>query len=165
VAEGRHVQTFGSYGGMMRGGNTEATVVVADAPVESPPTVSHTWSAILAHHEFSGPTVARLRPAGVVVVNASVWEGALDGDGWRIVEIPATDLATDLGNPLAAAMVLAGAYAKATGLVGLDSLVDAAARCVPAYRAQHAALNADALRAGHAAIVPVADAWAEEAAR
>ena len=39
LAEGREVQLFGSYGGMMRGGNTEATLVVADGPVESPPTV------------------------------------------------------------------------------------------------------------------------------
>ena len=32
LSEGRQVQLFGSYGGMMRGGNTEATVVVADGP-------------------------------------------------------------------------------------------------------------------------------------
>ena len=40
IAEGREVQMFGSYGGMMRGGNTEATVVVADGPIEAPPTVA-----------------------------------------------------------------------------------------------------------------------------
>ena len=34
LAEGREVQLFGSYGGMMRGGNTEATLVVADGSVE-----------------------------------------------------------------------------------------------------------------------------------
>ena len=45
VAEGREVQVFGSYGGMMRGGATEATVVVADGPVEAPPTVGEAWSA------------------------------------------------------------------------------------------------------------------------
>ena len=28
--EGRDVQLFGAYGGMMRGGNTDATLVVAD---------------------------------------------------------------------------------------------------------------------------------------
>ena len=28
---------FGSYGGMMRGGNTEATLVFADGPIEAPP--------------------------------------------------------------------------------------------------------------------------------
>ncbi len=46
VAEGREVQLFGSYGGMMRGGATEATVVVADEPIEAPPTVEPAWSAV-----------------------------------------------------------------------------------------------------------------------
>ena len=30
ITDGLDVQVFGSYGGMMRGGNTEATVVLAD---------------------------------------------------------------------------------------------------------------------------------------
>ena len=33
--EGREVMFFGVYGGMMRGGNTDSTVVVADAPITS----------------------------------------------------------------------------------------------------------------------------------
>jgi Pyruvate/2-oxoacid:ferredoxin oxidoreductase gamma subunit len=32
LAEGREVQLFGSYGGMMRGGNTEAAIVVGTGP-------------------------------------------------------------------------------------------------------------------------------------
>ena len=56
IAEGRSVQMFGSYGGMMRGGNTEATVVIADGAIEAPPTVADAWSAIFMHHDFSEPT-------------------------------------------------------------------------------------------------------------
>ena len=62
LREDREVQLFGSYGGMMRGGNTEATVVFADGPIEAPPTVGRAWSAILMHHDYSEPTIARLRP-------------------------------------------------------------------------------------------------------
>ena len=47
VLEGREVQVFGSYGGMMRGGPTESTLVVADGPIEAPPTAGSTWSALL----------------------------------------------------------------------------------------------------------------------
>ena len=39
MVEGRDVQLFGSYGGMMRGGNTDAELVVADGSIEAPPTV------------------------------------------------------------------------------------------------------------------------------
>ena len=52
MSEGRHVQLFGSYGGMMRGGNTDATIVVGDRPIESPPTVTDAWSAIVVHHDY-----------------------------------------------------------------------------------------------------------------
>lgn len=52
IAEGRQVQLFGSYGGMMRGGNTDATLVFADGPIEAPPTISRTWSAIVMHGEY-----------------------------------------------------------------------------------------------------------------
>src|SRR5262245_62339115 len=43
--EGRHVMLFGVYGGAMRGMNTDGTVVVGDAPLQSPPLVSHPGSA------------------------------------------------------------------------------------------------------------------------
>ena len=35
--EGRNVQLFGVYGGMMRGGNTDASVVIGDGPILAPP--------------------------------------------------------------------------------------------------------------------------------
>jgi len=46
--EGREVMYLGLYGGMMRGGNTDSTVVVADAPILAPPVVSRAWSAIIS---------------------------------------------------------------------------------------------------------------------
>src|SRR5262245_27209232 len=151
LTEGREVQLFGSYGGMMRGGNTEATLVVADGPVEAPPTVGSAWAAIVMHHDFSGPTLARLRPGSLVMVNTTVFDHPLDREAWVVVELAATDLAVELGNIMTASMVMVGAYAAVTGLVQLDSLVDAVVASLPPYRARHAGLNQDALRAGYAA--------------
>src|SRR6478752_9338931 len=79
IAEGRSVQMFGSYGGMMRGGNTEATVVIADGAIEAPPAVAEAWSAIFMHHDFSEPTRAKLRPGSLVLVNTSLFDGAFEG--------------------------------------------------------------------------------------
>jgi Pyruvate/2-oxoacid:ferredoxin oxidoreductase gamma subunit len=162
LAEGCAVQLFGSYGGMMRGGNTEATLVVADGPVEAPPTVGSAWSAIVMHHDFSEPTFARLRPGGVVLVNSTVFEGSFDRAAYTAVDVPATDLAVELGNIMTASMVMVGAYAAVTGLVGVDALVDAVPSALPSYRAKHAVLNQDAVRAGYDAAPAVrVDAWAE----
>ena len=49
TAEAREVMYFGIYGGMMRGGNTDSTVVIADAPITTPPVVARAWSAIAMH--------------------------------------------------------------------------------------------------------------------
>ncbi|MBV8958523.1 MAG: 2-oxoacid:acceptor oxidoreductase family protein, partial [Actinobacteria bacterium] len=72
----------------------------------------------------------------------------------------ATELATQVGNPLSAAMVMAGAYAASTGLVALDALVDAVAASLPPYRQQHVDVNVAALRAGYDdAPRDIAPAW------
>jgi Pyruvate/2-oxoacid:ferredoxin oxidoreductase gamma subunit len=170
LADGREVQLFGSYGGMMRGGETEATVIVADGPIESPPTISRTWSAIVMHHEHAGPTCRRLRGDGVVLVNSTVVGDRLAALGLgldeptgapTVVEVPATELAGEVGSLVAASMVMLGAYAAVTGLVGLSSLVAALPEVLPSYRRQHVEVNEAALRAGHGAATPgLAPAWA-----
>ena len=164
LSEGRGVQLFGSYGGMMRGGSTDATLVVADGPVQSPPTVGAAWSAILMHHEHAPGTLAHVRPGGVVLLNTSVCGRAVAGTDHAVTEVAATDVAAGLGDPLVAAMVMAGAYAAYTGLVSLDTLRRAAAASLPARRARHAARNDEALVAG-SGLVPAlgAPAWALEA--
>jgi Pyruvate/2-oxoacid:ferredoxin oxidoreductase gamma subunit len=164
IAEGREVQLFGSYGGMMRGGNTEATIVIADGPIEAPPTVGQTWSAILMHHEYVGPTLQRIRPGSVILVNTTVFDArgaaALDRTHCTVIDVPASDLAVDVGNVMTASMVMLGAYAAVTDIVALGALEEAVAAALPSYRTQHVALNVDALRAGHESVPrSVAPAW------
>jgi 2-oxoacid:acceptor oxidoreductase gamma subunit (pyruvate/2-ketoisovalerate family) len=164
AAEGRYVQVFGSYGGMMRGGNTEATIVVADAPIEAPPTVGTTWSAVLMHPAYAERPLQCVRSDGVVLVNTTVFDSPPAAQDLLVVEVAATDVAGGLGNPVAASMVMIGAYAAVTRIVTLDSLVQAARDALPPYRAKHAELNDHALLAGFDAVPGVAaEAWASSA--
>ena len=159
VLEGREVMLFGVYGGVMRGGNSDATIVVADGPVQAPPIVSHAWSALVLHPRYWEPVRSRLVPDAVVVLNSSLFEEPVDLP--HTFDVPATQVATeDLGNPMAVSMVAAGAYLTLTGLVGLESAVAAMEESLPAYRRQHAEANAAALRAGAALVDPLAaPAW------
>ena len=160
LAEDRDVQLFGSYGGMMRGGNTEATIVVADGAVQSPPTVGKAWAALVMHHEHFAPVQRLLRPGSVVLLNSSVFEGSFDRNPYTVVDVPATDVAGRVGNMMAASMVMLGAFGRATGVVSLDSLQEAVGEALPPYRARHAALNVAALEAGFGAVAGgVAEAW------
>lgn len=163
--EDRYVMTLGTYGGTMRGGHTDSTLVIADAPIQSPPIVSRFWAALPMHHAFWEPVRSKLRPGAVVVANASLFEGELDRDTHRVFDVPATAQATELGSALAASLVLAGAFAALTGLVGVDSLVTAMHDSVPSYRRQHLETNERALRTGFAALpANAAPAWPQEVA-
>jgi Pyruvate/2-oxoacid:ferredoxin oxidoreductase gamma subunit len=159
--DGREVMYLGLYGGMMRGGNTDSTIVIADAPIEAPPVVSHAWSAIAMHDAYWAPVEPKLRPGGLVLVNDATFAGTIASDV-VVHRVRATEVATDLGNPLAASMVMLGAYAAITHIVSYDALVAAMRDSLPSYRTQHVALNERAIRAGWDLLPPNSfPAWEE----
>jgi Pyruvate/2-oxoacid:ferredoxin oxidoreductase gamma subunit len=145
--EGRNVMYFGLYGGMMRGGNTDGTVVFADEPIEAPPVVSHAWSAIAMHDEFWAPIEPKLQPGGIVLVNDTTFTHEITACV-TVHRVPATTVAADIGNPLGGALVMLAAYASATSAVSLDALVAAMRASIPPYRTQHIEANERALHAG-----------------
>lgn len=153
TAEGRQVMMSSHYGGEMRGGQTEASVIVADGVLRPVPILESTWSAYVMHGRYWPGVAERLRPGGVAVVNTTV-VGHIEGEGFEVVDVPAGDMATELGSQMAAGFVLLGAYATVADMAGIESLVAAMKELVPPYRTQHVALNEAALRAG-AAAVPV----------
>jgi Pyruvate/2-oxoacid:ferredoxin oxidoreductase gamma subunit len=160
--EGREVMFLGLYGGMMRGGNTDSTVVIGDAPITTPPVVSRAWAAIAMHDDYWPPVEAKLRPGGLVLVNDATFTSGIRPD---VVahRVPATTVAADLDNPLGGSMVMLGAFATATGIVGMDALVAAMRASIPPYRTQHIAANERSLRAG-AELLPAGESPAWEVA-
>ena len=161
VAEGREVLLSSSYGGEMRGGQTEASVVVADADLRSLPILPSTWSTMAMHPKFLAPVAARLRPGGLAVVNTDLVEPDVVGanglpPGTRVVGVAAGSVAESVEAPMGAGFVLLAAYATTTGMVSVAALVEAMRRLVPPYRAQHVAANERALEAGAAAVTPLA---------
>jgi 2-oxoglutarate ferredoxin oxidoreductase subunit gamma len=148
TVEGRDVMFFGIYGGMMRGGNTDSTVVVGDGPIEAPPVVSRAWSAIAMHDEYWAPIEPKLRPGGLVLVNDATFTAAITAPV-TVQRIDATGVASALGNALGASMVMLGAYASATAVVEQASLLEAMRRSIPPYRTQHIEANERAILAGY----------------
>lgn len=147
TAEGRQVMMSSHYGGEMRGGQTEASVVVADGKLRPVPILESAWSAYVMHDRYWPGVLSRLRPGGVAVVNQTV-TGDLAADGIEVIGIPAGDIAVRLGAPMGAGFVLLGAYAAITQMAALESLISAMKELVPPYRTQHVAMNEAALRAG-----------------
>ena len=161
---GLEVMIFGSYGGLMRGGNTDATIVIGQEALHTPPIVDEAWGALMMHN-YSWPIFKpKLRPGSFVLIDSSVFRGEIGHDG-PVLEIEASTLATEAGMSKAASMVALGAFVAATGIVTLDSLRTAAFEVLPPYRAQHAQTNVKALELGFGLVpTPFVDAWAERAA-
>lgn len=164
--EGRHVLLFGAYAGAMRGMNTDGTVVVSDAPIQAPPLISHTWSAIGMHDKYWAQIGPKVRDGGLILVNDATFETPLDTDRFQVLRVAGTDLAAEMGNELGGSLVMVGAYLATTGLVGMDAAVEAMRESIPPYRTQHIAKNEEAMRLGFGAVEPLtAPAWVAEGAR
>ena len=163
--EGREVMWLGTYGGTMRGGNTDATIVIADEAIQSPPMVSHAWSAIVSHPRFFEPFRSKLRRDGVVVADADLMEGDLGVGTAQVLPVAATTIAREHDAPKGASLVLLGAYAAVTGIVSPEALDRALARSLPSYRRETLETNQRALAAGRSALPALgAPAWSSEAA-
>jgi Pyruvate/2-oxoacid:ferredoxin oxidoreductase gamma subunit len=160
MREQRRVLMFGTYGGMMRGGDTDASVVIGEDTLLTPPVIDRAWAVVAMHHHSWPAAREKLRPEGLLLVNQHVFAGAIDHPG-PVLEIPATRLATEAGMPQAGAMVALGAFAAATGIVTLETLLLAAEEILPPYRRNFAEANRAALRLGHDAVPrPICPSWA-----
>jgi 2-oxoglutarate ferredoxin oxidoreductase subunit gamma len=149
---GHHAMLSADYGGEMRGGPSKASVVVGDEPLRALPVLASAWSAIVAHHRFSEPALARLRPGGPVVANVPLVDPFLLPHGMDVYTVDGAAVAKSVGAPQAVGFVLLGAYNAVARMVPADALGAAMEELLPPYRKQHAPANVRALEAGREAI-------------
>ena len=150
---GRHAMLFGVYHGAMRGGASDTTLVVGDAPIEAPPVVPACWAIVAMHPHSLGGLVRKLRPNGMLFANATLVEPP---PHVQAIRVPATLLAEEAGNAMGAGMLMLGAFVAHTGVVALDAVVAAMRAALPPHRAKQADANAAMLARGAA--------WIREAA-
>jgi 2-oxoglutarate ferredoxin oxidoreductase subunit gamma len=159
MREGRRVLMFGTYGGMMRGGDTDATVVIGQDSLLTPPVVDYVWAVIAMHH-LSWPTVSgKLRGDGFLLLNDKVFQAETHHKGPSF-SLAATGIATEAGMQQGGSMVALGAFCAATNIVRLETLFDIAEEVLPPYRRQFAEGNRKAMQLGHDAVAStVCEAW------
>jgi 2-oxoglutarate ferredoxin oxidoreductase subunit gamma len=121
--EGKQVSWLPSYGPEMRGGTANCTVVISDRPVGSP--VIRTPTAVVA---MNLPSLDKfepdIRPGGLLLINSSLINRGASRDDLTVIEVPANEIANELGNRRGANMVALGAYLGATEAVSVDGIVE-----------------------------------------
>ena len=147
MREGKEVSWLPSYGPEMRGGTANCTVVISDRPVGSP--VIQTPRAVVA---MNLPSLDKfepdVRPGGLLLVNTSLIERKPTRDDVTIIEVPANQIANELGNRRGANMVALGAYLGATDAVSVEGIVEVI-RETFAAKPGVVDININALHRGH----------------
>jgi 2-oxoglutarate ferredoxin oxidoreductase subunit gamma len=123
MREGKEVSWLPSYGPEMRGGTANCTVVISDRPVGSP--VIQSPNAVVA---MNLPSLDKfepdVRPGGLLIINTSLINRSSTRDDLTVVNVPANEIANELGNRRGANMVALGAYLGATDAVSVDGIVE-----------------------------------------
>ena len=145
--EGMEVSWLPSYGPEMRGGTANCTVVISDKPVGSP--VIRSPRAVVA---MNLPSLEKFEPdireGGLLLINSSLINRGAEREDLTVIEIPANEVAAELGNPRGANMVALGAYLGATDAVSLDAVIEVIRETFAAKPAV-IDVNIEALRMGY----------------
>ncbi len=157
---GYNVMHFAVYGGAMRGGSSECTVIIGEDALRTPPIIQLCWCAIVMHArplgahggtEELGKTLAqKVRANGILMVNTSVVKERLAREGILYVELPASEIAERVGHLQAVSMVALGALVELTKIVSMDSILKGVKALIPSYRQHMIDINFKCLEEGAA---------------
>jgi 2-oxoglutarate ferredoxin oxidoreductase subunit gamma len=147
MLEGKGVTWLPSYGPEQRGGTANCAVVISDEPVGSP-LVTKPSTAIVLNNPSFDKFEPRVKPGGLLIINSSMVVRLSERKDLKIIEINATDMANDLGNPRVANMILLGAYLELTQIVSTDSIIDSLKKVLGANKKHLIDVNKQALKKG-----------------
>ncbi len=145
MREGLQVSWIPSYGPEMRGGTAHCHVRLSCESIASP--LINRPETVLALNEPSvDKFLPEVLPGGLMMINSSMITRMPERDGVRIVGIPATEAANNVGSPKVSNMVMIGAYLEITHAVEADSILSSLKE--RGIRPDLLKLNREALEAG-----------------
>ena len=132
-----------SYGSEARGGECQAEVIVSNTQIDS---VSADEVDILIGMAQSALNryLGRLRSGGTLIIDPEL-ASRPDRNDVTILEVPATQIATEIGTKLSANMVILGFLQQATGMFTHEDLVGSMGENV---RERFLKVNVEAARRG-----------------
>lgn len=114
--EGKEVTYMPAYGAEVRGGTANCMLVVTNVPIACP-LVSKPNSLIAMNKASMNKFAPRVKENGFIIMNSSLIDSKPETADWvNILEVPADDIAVELGSPKSANMVALGAYLQKKAL-------------------------------------------------
>jgi 2-oxoglutarate ferredoxin oxidoreductase subunit gamma len=147
MLEDRKVVFYPAYGPEMRGGTANCTVVISDEEVGSP-IVTYPSASLVMNAPSMTKYEPMVKPGGVLVVNRSLINQRSTRTDITVVEVPANDIAFQLGNDRVATMVALAVLRAFARPVSFESLVAGLDEVLPERRKHLKGANVKALEAG-----------------
>ncbi len=123
MKEGLQVSWIPSYGPEMRGGTAHCHVRLSQHSIPSP--LINRPMTVMA---FNEPSVERFEaeilPGGLLMINSSMVQRKTERTDIRVVRVPATEIAHEVGSPKVANMVMLGAYLEETRAINPESILN-----------------------------------------
>ena len=127
MEQGKNVLFYPSYGSEMRGGTANCSIKISDKRIASP-VCKHLDILFTLNAPAIDKFESRVKPGGLLMVNSSIVpEDREYRDDIRVVKVPATDIAMEMGNPRGVNIVMLGAMAASSDLFTpeyLESAID-----------------------------------------
>lgn len=145
---GYEVTWIPSYGPEMRGGTAHCTVIISEEPIGSP--LVRKPDVVLALNLPSVDKYEQLIPADrILIANASLMNRDLERKDIRGLQIPANDIAEELGMSRLANMIMMGAMIRLEPVISLDNLKKALEDHLPERHQKTLPLNFEAIQKGY----------------
>lgn len=139
-----------SYGPEMRGGTANCSIILSDNEIFSH-MVDQADAAIVLNKPAYDKFAKRVKPGGVLVVNASLAKPEVERADITIVKVPATEIANQMGNTSIANMVCLGALLPSMNLVDYKA-IEKAMKKLTSKRPQLLESNLSAIKKGMALV-------------
>jgi 2-oxoglutarate ferredoxin oxidoreductase subunit gamma len=121
---GKKATFFPSYGPEQRGGAASCSVVISDEEIGSPVVLSPNV-LVCFNRTALDKYLSELRPKGLLIVNSSSTDcETITRDDIEVLEVPADDLALEMGNAKVANVIMFGAIVCKTGVLSLEGAKD-----------------------------------------
>jgi len=137
------------YGVEKRGGDATCTVIISDEEIYSP-VVAHPQTMILMHSRMVPRFVPQLKERGLLLINSTlIPREEIPREDVELIEVPAGDMAQEIGSEKVANLVLLGVFLKKTGALSLEVVQDELRSSSPKGKERQLELNIKALERGY----------------
>lgn len=147
MIENKQVSWLPSYGPEQRGGTANVSVIVSDEPIGSP-VISHPTTAIVLNNPSFEKYEPLVVPGGVLISNSSLIDYKSHRTDITVIEVPASDIANQMGNPKVANSVILGACLEYSKVVSPDSVIESLKKVLSSQKQHLIPLNQAALEKG-----------------